>query len=161
MQEQHGKKSMRRDEPVSASHAGAPGCAEGTWELNVTRSEFGGEPAPRRRVIEVTCSTEKRFAWTMRGVTSGGHEIAVAWSGPVDGTPCEPEGRRGWTMAFRWQGDVLRTEATTPVSTREEETVFSADGKTMHIHGVEKSEHGERRWEEVYERKQPAFPVIE
>jgi len=127
--------------------------AQGRWMLDKEKSGFGGEPMPRQRVIHITCSSESRFAWVMQGISAEGQAIESAWSGPVDGTPCEVQGRPGWKMAFHWQGDMLLTEAVTPVSTRKEETEFSGDGKTMTIRGVETRESGERRWMEVYEKK--------
>jgi len=127
--------------------------SQGRWVLAKEKSDFGDEPMPKQRVIHITCSNESRFAWVMQGISAEGRAIENAWSGPVDGTPCEVQGRPGWKMAFRWQGELLITEATTPASTRKEETEFSSDGKTMKIRGVETRASVERHWMEVYERK--------
>ena len=67
---------------TNAAHA----SAVGTWKLDVAKSSFGSEPAPKAVTLTILKDTAELCSWRVDVVDEKGQSMSYSWSGPQDGS---------------------------------------------------------------------------
>jgi len=122
----------------------------GTWKLNVDKSDLGG--APITALVVTVDHKEPVFKLTAKG-TAGGEDFEETESFTTDGKPSEDS--HGGTVKCQWEGATLAIEGTTPDGTPFEHArlSISADGKTVTRDAVQKTDEGEQKRHEIYDKQ--------
>lgn len=135
---------------AGAATAQEQGSMVGTWTLNVAKSDFGKQPAPKSATLQLTDDRDTSLKWTFTQIKADGTKLAISYDGAFDGKPHPVTGdpnlksatftRKGdtaeivWTMAdgttmretSTIQGNVMTNRETTPDGTVT--TVFERKG---------------------------------
>jgi len=122
----------------------------GTWKLNVDKSDLGG--APISELVVTVEHKDPSFKFTAKGV-AGGQDFEETESFTTDGKPNEDS--RGGSVKCHWDGAALVIEGTAPDGSGGDSSrlVLSADGKTLTRDAVQKSDEGEQKRHEIYEKQ--------
>ena len=122
----------------------------GTWKLNIDKSDLGG--APITELVVTVDHKEPSFKFTAKG-SAGGQDFEETESFTTDGKPTEDS--RGGTVKCHWDGAALLIEGTSSDGNGGDSSriVLSADGKTLTRDAVQKSDEGEQKRHEVYEKQ--------
>jgi len=122
----------------------------GTWKLNVDKSDLGG--APITALVVTVDHKEPSFKFTAKG-TAGGEDFEETESFTTDGKPNEDS--HGGTVKCHWEDATLVIEGTAPDGNGGDSSrlTLSADGKTITRDAVQKSDEGEQKRHEVYEKQ--------
>ena len=60
--------------------------AVGTWKLDLAKSSFGSEPAPKAITLTILTDTPELQSWRVDVVDPKGESMSYSWSGPQDGS---------------------------------------------------------------------------
>jgi hypothetical protein len=122
----------------------------GTWLLNVEKSELGGAPITKM-VVQVE-HEDPVFRYTAKG-TSGGQDFEETESLTTDGKPGRDA--QGAAVKTHWEGATLVSEAIggdgNPLY--EARLTLSEDGKTVTRDFIRKSADDPQKRHEIYEKK--------
>jgi len=58
----------------------------GTWKLDVAKSTFGSEPAPKAVTLNILKDTPELASWRVDIVDEKSQSMSYSWSGPQDGS---------------------------------------------------------------------------
>jgi hypothetical protein len=108
----------------------------GTWKLDVAKSDFGSDSAPKAATLTILKDTPQQLRWRHEWVDDKGESITVSWIGPQDGSLQPLKGAKGEVIAqesFKRDKDgaVLRHLDGNDGASFDGHSVFSADGNTM------------------------------
>ncbi len=81
-----------------------------TWELDASKSDFGGGPAMKSDVMHITVDTERALKYTDVMVDANGKTWKTSWSGPQDGTMKPLTGMPGGQASFNAAEDSSRMQ---------------------------------------------------
>jgi len=112
------------------------GSLVGTWTLDVGKSDFGGDPAPKSLAFNVLKDSPQLFSWRAHGVDGEGKPIAFSWSGPPDGSMHalkDPSGKTLNLQSVKRQGATLlrHGEESAQGLSFDASAQVSEDGKTF------------------------------
>ncbi len=143
---------MMANVALAADHS-----AVGTWKLNLQKSSFGAQPAPKFEQLVVTTDTPDAIQWNIKGVMADGKSYIMSYEGPVDGTAHHMMSSMGGdTVAYtrtpsgmNWvvkdkDGKIMERAS----------SQLSADGNTLTIIGVEDTSTGKNKFLAIYNREQ-------
>jgi hypothetical protein len=72
---------------VSAQTTAKQASTVGTWKLDIAKSSFGSEPAPKAVTLTILKDTPEFSSWKVDVVVDEkGESISYSWTGPVDGS---------------------------------------------------------------------------
>ena len=118
---------------VQLSHAQYPTAANGTWNLDIAKSDFGTDtPSKSARVVLAGTSTSR--TWSEETVSADGTLQKESWKGAVDGRFYPIKGDPdGATFAYMKDGSIAVKDKSGKVI---ENTTWSlsADSKTITQH---------------------------
>jgi hypothetical protein len=79
----------------------------GTWEMDVSQSSFGSDPAPKAATLKVLKDTPKMLSWRVQLVDDKGNAMSFSWSGPKDGSmhPVMQNGKEVSKQSAKMEGD--------------------------------------------------------
>ena len=60
--------------------------AVGTWKMDVAKSDFGGDPAPKSVTVTIIKDTPEMLSWRVHMIDDKGHAVTYLWKGPKDGS---------------------------------------------------------------------------
>jgi hypothetical protein len=60
--------------------------AVGTWQLDLARSDFGAQSAPKEVMLTILQDTPQMLSWRIQSVDDSGNSYTFSWSGPTDGS---------------------------------------------------------------------------
>jgi len=122
----------------------------GTWKLNMEKSDLGG--APITALVVTVGHKDPSFTFTAKG-TAGGEDFEETESFTTDGKS-SPDSHGG-TIAAHWDGKALVLIGTTPEGTEVENArmALSPDGKNITRDAVQKTDEGEQKRHEVYDKQ--------
>ena len=66
--------------------SGAAGNLIGTWQLNLSASDFGSDPPPKSITLTILEDSKARLGYRVHRINSHG-DFNYAWRGTKDGTP--------------------------------------------------------------------------
>lgn len=129
--------------------------ASGTWNLDLTKSEFGEAPIPKSAHLSVTIKG-KRLSWT-NDVGADGNRVKTFFDGAMDGKkyPVRSEPDRGAVSAsYTLNKDGTTHAAIKSPTGRMEMTIsLSRDAGTLIIKNELTDNSGEKvTWSEVWRR---------
>jgi hypothetical protein len=130
--------------------------ASGSWNLDVTKSEFGEAPKPKSAHLTIAIKG-KRLSWTSDVVGADGTRIKRFFDGVIDGKayPLRSEPDEGAISASYTQNKDGTTHAAikSPTGRMDMTISLSRDGKTLIIKNELIDNFGERvSWSEVWKR---------
>ena len=123
--------------PAFAQTNAANKSSVGTWKLDVAKSNFGSEPAPKAVTLTILKDTVELNSWRVDVVDDKGQSMSFLWSGPQDGTlqPVkDPTGKILGQESLKRDKDgaLLRHGVdSTDGSSFDARAVLSADGNTI------------------------------
>ena len=109
----------------------------GTWKLDVAKSSFGSEPAPKSVTLTILKDTPELGSWGIDLVDDKGQSMSLSWSGPQDGSMQPVKGPKGEVIAQESlkrdkDGALLRHGVDArDGSTFDARSTLSADGNTI------------------------------
>ena len=118
---------------VQLSHAQYPTAANGTWNLDIAKSDFGTDTPPKSARV-VLAGTSTLRTWSEETVSADGTAQRESWKGAVDGRFYPIQGDPdGATFAYMKDGSIAVKDRSGKVV---ENTTWSlsADGKTLTQH---------------------------
>jgi hypothetical protein len=131
--------------------------AVGTWKLNLQKSSFGSQPAPKFEQLVVATDAPDALKWNMKGVTSDGKSYMMSFDGPVDGDAHH-------MMSSMGEDNVAYTRTPSGVNwvvkdkdgkiMERASSQLSADGNTLTIIGVSEDSTGKNKFLAIYNREQ-------
>jgi hypothetical protein len=126
-------------------------AANGTWDLNVAKSDFGKE-APPKSIRMILTGTGTARGWTMDTVEADGKSEKISYSGTVDGRFYPVKGdTEGSTFAYMKDGSFAMKDKSGKVVATSTWSL-SADGKTMTVHMIVHTPNGDVTNTGVYQR---------
>lgn len=129
----------------------------GTWDVDISQSTFGSEPAPKSITVVILKDTPQMLSWRVHGVDDKGKAFAYSWSGPEDGT-MHPVMQNGKEIAKQGakredDGTLLRHGEDPDGSSFDAHDKSSDDGKTITEEATGKSKDGkESKTKTIYHR---------
>ena len=111
--------------------------AVGTWKLDVAKSSFGSEPAPKAVTLTILQDTPELCSWRVDVVDGKGQSMSFSWSGPQDGSMQPVKDAKSQIIAQESlkrdkDGALLRHGAdTNDGSSFDGRATLSADGNTI------------------------------
>ncbi len=123
--------------------------AVGTWKLNLSKSDFGKQPAPKSATIVITDDKDNSLKWTYKYVAADGKVTNDSFAGAFDGKPYPVKGDPMFaTGAFTRKGsDISIAWKMKDGSTETETSTMSGDTMTNKTSG--KSGATTQVWERV------------
>lgn len=131
--------------------------AVGTWKLNLQKSSFGAQPAPKFEQLVVTTDTSDAIQWNIKGVMADGKSYIMSYDGPVDGAAHHMMSSMGGDTAaytrtpsgMNWvvkdkDGKIMERAS----------SQLSTDGNTLTIIGVDDTSTGKNKFLAIYNREQ-------
>ena len=109
----------------------------GTWKLDVAKSSFGSEPAPKAVTLSILQDTPELCSWRVELVDDKGQSMSLSWTGPQDGSMQPVKGPKGEVIAQESlkrdkDGALLRHGVDArDGSTFDARSTLSADGNTI------------------------------
>ncbi len=109
----------------------------GRWQLDLAKSSFGSDPAPKAVTLTILTYTPKLTSWTVDVVGPKGESMSYAWSGPLDGSMQPVKDSKGQvlgqeSLAQDKDGALLRRGTGWPDgSSFDARATLSADGNTI------------------------------
>ena len=70
---------------ATAQTNASKGSSVGTWKLDVAKSSFGSDPAPKAVTLNILKDTPEANSWRVDVVDEKGQSMSYSWSGPQDG----------------------------------------------------------------------------
>ena len=70
----------------------------GTWKLDVLKSSFGSEPAPKAVTLTILKDTPELCSWRVDVEPAQGQSMSYSWSGPQDGSLHPLKDSKGQTI---------------------------------------------------------------
>jgi hypothetical protein len=116
---------------------GSKASAVGTWKLDLAKSSFGSEPAPKAVTLTILKDTPELSSWRVDVVDDKGQPMSYSWSGPEDGSLLPVKGDKGQIVAQESlkrdkDGALLRHGVdSNDGSSFDARSVLSADGNTI------------------------------
>ena len=120
----------------------------GTWKLDLTKSSFGSDPAPRAVTLNILTYTPALTSWRVDVVGPKGESTSYSWSGPLDGSlqPVrDPKGQVLFQESLSQDKDgALRRRGvdSTDGSSFDGRATLSADGNTINDVVTSKTKDG-------------------
>jgi len=111
--------------------------AVGTWKLDVAKSSFGSDPAPKAITLAILKDTPESDSWRVDVVDEKDQSMSYSWSGPQDGSLHPVKDSKGQNMGEeglkRDQDGALLRHGTdsTDGSSFEGRATMSTDGNTI------------------------------
>ncbi len=148
---------------ASAQTNAAQASGVGTWKLDVAKSSFGSEPAPKAVTLSILQDTPELCSWRVELVDAKGQSMSFSWSGPQDGSMQPVKDAQSQIIAQESlkrdkDGALLRHGAdTTDGSSFDGRATLSADGNTITDLVTSKTKDGKSSTVTmVYQRVAPA-----
>lgn len=122
--------------------------AVGTWKVDIAKSDFGSEPAPKAITLTIMEDTADKSSWRVDVTDPKGQSMSYSWSGPKDGSLQPVKGAKGETVGQEGlkmdkDGALLRHGVdNTDGSSFDARAVLSADGNTITDVMTSKSKDG-------------------
>jgi len=122
---------------ASAQTNASKGSSVGTWKLDVAKSSFGSDPAPKAVTLNILKDTPEANSWRVEVVDEKGQSMSYSWSGPQDGSLHPVKDSKGKTIAEESlkhdkDGALLRHGVdSNDGSSFDSHAVLSADGNTI------------------------------
>jgi hypothetical protein len=119
----------------------------GTWRLDVAKSDFGSQPAPKSVTLTILKDAPEMSSWQVTGVDAKGESFFFSWTGPMDGSMQPLKGPKGEelgkeSLRLDTDGALLRHGVGTDGSSFDARGTVSEDGNTITETGTEKSKDG-------------------
>lgn len=139
---------------VAASAAGVSNMS-GKWVLNVSKSNWGGKPAPQK--VELTIEHNEP-SLKYKGTVEDANEVAKTFQfdGSIDGKeyPVKTDTGESKAAVKRLSPNTISSTLRTQDGKSEEvtTTIMSKDGKSLTRKIRLKAPEGTRNWTEVYDR---------
>ncbi|MGE3841822.1 MAG: hypothetical protein AB7I50_09565, partial [Vicinamibacterales bacterium] len=65
---------------------GSQASPVGTWRIDLAKSTFGSDPAPKTMTLTILKYTPTLTSWRVDEVGSKGEATSYSWSGPLNGS---------------------------------------------------------------------------
>lgn len=138
----------------------------GTWNVDISQSTFGSEPAPKSITVVILKDTLQMLSWRVHGIDDKGKAFAYSWSGPEDGTmhPVMQNGKEVAKQSAKREDDgtLLRHGEDPDGSSFDARDKSSEDGKTIIEETTAKSKDSkESKTKTLYRRASAANKAAE
>jgi hypothetical protein len=141
--------------PVAVQRTNAQGKTDpssGTWNLDVGKSGFG-KTAPPKSVRMTLTSTPTSIKWTTKTVAADGKSQTESYDGAADDRYYPIKGDPdGATFAYMKDGSSFAVKDRSGKVVETSTWSFSADGKTMTVHGISHTQDGEVKHTSVFRK---------
>jgi hypothetical protein len=138
----------------------------GNWELDVTQSDFGSEPAPKSLAGTIFKDTPQMLSYRVHGVDDKGKPFWYSWSGPEDGSmhriivDGKPNGQQG--VKKEQDGTIIRHgDDPRDGSSFDARDSLSADGNTETSEETDKLKDGTINKQKVIFRRGASSPHLQ
>jgi hypothetical protein len=135
----------------------------GTWKLDIAKSTFGSEPAPKAVTLIILKDTPELASWRVEVVDEKSQSMSFSWSGPQDGSMHPVKDAKGQAIAQEGlkqekDGALLRHGVdSNDGSTFDARSTLSADGNTITDVITSKTKDGKTsKATNIYHRDAPA-----
>jgi len=129
----------------------------GTWKLNLEKSNYGTQPAPKSSTTTWAAQKGGMFKYTADGIGANGQPVHTEWSGKFDGKQYPMTGQPRIDTAAIKRIDARTTEATGRKAGKTVLTVksvVSKDGKTSTASWSATDDQGQAQtWTTVVDRQ--------
>jgi hypothetical protein len=120
--------------------------AVGTWKMDMAKSDFGSEPAPKSVTVTILKDTPEMLSWRVHMIDDKGKPMSYSWKGPKDGSmhPVMQNGKEIEKQSAQTEGEggLHRHGESPDGSTFDAYGKMSDDGKTMSEQITAKSKDG-------------------
>jgi hypothetical protein len=137
--------------------------AVGTWKVDIGKSHFGSDPAPKDVTLTILEDTADKSSWRVDVTDDKGQSMSYSWNAPKDGSLHPIKGAKGETVGQEGlkvdkDGALLRHGVDESDGTSfEARAVMSPDGNTITDVVTTKSKDGKTsNATMVYHRVKPA-----
>jgi hypothetical protein len=122
--------------PAVAQTGVSKASSVGIWKLDLQKSTFGSEAAPKSLTLTILKDTPQSISWRVDLIDDTGNPYSYSWSGPVDGSMQPITGADGGQIgkeSAKRDGDALVRHGEDPKdgSSFDARATVSEDGNTL------------------------------
>ena len=125
----------------------------GTWNLDITKSDFGNT-APPKNVTMTLAGTPTSRKWTTKAVGADGKSQTMSYNGAADGRYYRIAGSpEGATFAYMKDGSSFAIKDKSGKVVQTTTYALSADGRTMMLHNTFHTPDGDETHVVVFQKE--------